>query len=147
MEEHRPHKVQDELCFAIYSTQKAYNKFYYESLKPYKLTYLQFITLLVLWDAPKSGLIVKELGSQLGLDSGTLTPLLKRMENKGWVTRDNSAADGRKLVVQLTDKAWDLEDDIKDHVSDCFATSNLTETEYVKKVNQVKEICQRIEKN
>lgn len=82
--EHKPDKLDDELCFAIYTTQKIYNKFYVESLKEYGLTYPQYITLLALWENNEP-MMIKELGKKLNLDNGTLTPLLRRMEKEGWV--------------------------------------------------------------
>lgn len=81
MLEHKPNKLENELCFAVYTAQKFYNRFYTESLKEFKLTYPQYITLLVLWEEQRP-MMIKELGERLGLDTGTLTPLLKRMEKK-----------------------------------------------------------------
>lgn len=144
MVKHRPQKLEDELCFAIYSAQKAYTKFYYDSLKDYKLTYLQYITLMVLWDSDDAGLIVKELGGILGLDSGTLTPLLKRMENNGWVKRAHSADDGRKLVVTLTPKARMMEKEIKDHVEKCFVAVDMDEESYNNNVVNILNICHNL---
>lgn len=144
MVKHRPQKLEDELCFAIYSAQKAYTKFYYDSLKDYKLTYLQYITLMVLWDSDDAGLIVKELGGILGLDSGTLTPLLKRMENNGWVKRAHSADDGRKLVVTLTPKARMMEKEIKDHVEKCFVAVDMDEEAYNNNVVNILKICHNL---
>ncbi len=70
--------LDEQLCFALYTASKRYNHFYSEALAPFKLTYPQYITLLALWE--KSPMTVRELGSHVNLDSGTLTPLLKRMQ-------------------------------------------------------------------
>ena len=104
MFEHNPNHLEDELCFSIYTAQRFYNRFYTEALKKYNLTYAQYITLLVLWES-KEKMIIRDLGLRLKLDTGTLTPLLKRMEKEGWVTRTKTKADGRKVYITLTDKA------------------------------------------
>lgn len=109
MFEHKPNHLEDELCFSIYTAQRFYNRFYTEALKKYNLTYAQYITLLVLWES-KEKMIIRDLGLRLKLDTGTLTPLLKRMEKEGWVTRTKTKADGRKVYITLTDKALELED-------------------------------------
>ena len=101
MFEHNPNHLEDELCFSIYTAQRFYNRFYTEALKKYNLTYAQYITLLVLWES-KEKMIIRDLGLRLKLDTGTLTPLLKRMEKEGWVTRTKTKADGRKLLSWKT---------------------------------------------
>lgn len=86
MLDHKSYHLEGELCFATYSALKGYNKFYSEALKPYHLTYPQYITLLILWEEKRS-MMIKELGASLGLDTGTLIPLFYRMEDNGWITR------------------------------------------------------------
>jgi DNA-binding MarR family transcriptional regulator len=89
-----------QLCFALYSTSLAMTKLYKPLLEPLGLTYPQYLALLVLWE--RDGLGVSELGERLYLDSGTLTPLLKRMEAAGWLQRERAADDERRVVVSLT---------------------------------------------
>jgi MarR family transcriptional regulator, organic hydroperoxide resistance regulator len=89
-----------QLCFALYSSSLAMTKLYKPLLEPLGLTYPQYLALLVLWE--RDGLGVNELGERLFLDSGTLTPLLKRMEAAGWVQRERDRADERRVVVSLT---------------------------------------------
>lgn len=89
-----------QLCFAIYSTSHAFTRAYRVLLEPLGLTYPQYLVLLVLWD--RDGMRVKEIGSQLFLDSGTLTPLLKRLEGLGYVRRVRDAGDERQVTVLLT---------------------------------------------
>ena len=96
MKEYEPGHIENELCFAIYSAQKFYTKFYSESLKEFNLTYPQYLTLLVLWEERRP-MMIKEIGARLKLDTGTLTPLLKRMEKDEWVTRTHVPEDGRKV--------------------------------------------------
>ena len=86
MLKHKPSHLEDELCFAVYSTQKLYNRFYSIVLKRYGLTYVQYTTMLVLWEKQRP-MMVKELGERLKLDSGTLTPLLNRLENDDYESR------------------------------------------------------------
>ncbi|MEO8152296.1 MAG: MarR family transcriptional regulator [Rhizobacter sp.] len=93
-------RLDQQLCFALYSTSLAMTKLYKPLLAPLGLTYPQYLALLVLWE--RDGLAVSELGDRLFLDSGTLTPLLKRMEAAGWLQRDRAADDERRVIVSLT---------------------------------------------
>ena len=90
----------NQLCFAVYSTAHAFNRFYKPMLDRLGLTYPQYLVMLVLWE--QDGLPVKEIGERLFLDSGTLTPLLKRMETAGLVKRTRSTEDERQVIVALT---------------------------------------------
>lgn len=146
MFEHKPDHLEDELCFSVYTAQRFYNRFYTESLKQFGLTYAQYITLLVLWEADDK-MIIRDLGLRLKLDTGTLTPLLKRMEKDGWVTRTRTKEDGRKVFIELTDKARELEPKIKAQVTTCFASFNMTEAEYQQAVEFVKVLSKKLEDN
>lgn len=98
--------LDDQLCFALYSTANAVTRAYKPILDPLGLTYSQYLVLLVLWE--HDGLSVKEIGARLFLDSGTLTPLLKRMEAAGFVQRSRDRKDERQLHVHLTARAKEL---------------------------------------
>lgn len=98
--------LDDQLCFALYSTAHAVTRAYKPILDPLGLTYPQYLVLLVLWE--RDGMSVKDIGARLFLDSGTLTPLLKRMESAGFVQRGRDPADERQLRVHLTQRAKDL---------------------------------------
>jgi len=89
-----------QLCFAIYSTSLAMTKLYKPLLAPLGLTYPQYLVMLVLWQ--EDGLTVSQLGERLSLDSGTLTPLLKRLQALGLVQRLRDTADERRVLLQLT---------------------------------------------
>jgi len=93
-------QLDKQLCFALYSSSLAMTRLYKPLLEPLGLTYPQYLALLVLWE--QDGLGVNELGERLFLDSGTLTPLLKRMQTAGWVTRERAADDERRVIVSLT---------------------------------------------
>ncbi len=145
MEEYRPEHIENELCFAIYSAQKFYTKFYSESLKEFGLTYPQYLTLLVLWEE-KQPLMIKEIGARLKLDTGTLTPLLKRMEKDDWVSRAHVPEDGRKVYIQLTKKGKSSEKAVKDKVKTCLDSIDMTYPEYQNSVETVKQIGQKIKR-
>jgi DNA-binding MarR family transcriptional regulator len=95
-----PLLLANQLCFAVYSTAHAFNRFYKPLLDKLGLTYPQYLVMLVLWE--DDGLQVKEIGERLFLDSGTLTPLLKRLEAAGLVKRTRSKEDERQVIVALT---------------------------------------------
>jgi len=92
--------LDNQLCFALYSASLAMTKLYKPLLDALGLTYPQYLVMLVLWEG--DGLMVSELGQRLSLDSGTLTPLLKRLESAGLVSRMRDAADERRVHIHLT---------------------------------------------
>lgn len=93
-------RLDDQLCFALYSTSLAMNKAYRKLLAPLNLTYPQYLVMMVLWE--RDDLSVSEIGARLFLDSATLTPLLKRMEVSGLIQRVRASADERQVIVTLT---------------------------------------------
>ena len=92
--------LDQQLCFALYASSLAMTKLYKPLLEPLGLTYPQYLVMLVLWEA--DGSIVSEVGQRLTLDSGTLTPLLKRLESTGLLRRERDAADERRVRIHLT---------------------------------------------
>ncbi|MCM1329931.1 MAG: MarR family transcriptional regulator [Ruminococcus sp.] len=94
-------KLENQLCFPLYVCAKEVVKAYKPYLDKLDLTYTQYITMMVMWE--RKELKVKDLGGYLYLDSGTLTPLLKRLEEKGFVSRKRSEKDERDMIVTLTD--------------------------------------------
>lgn len=101
-------KLQNQLCFPLYVCSKEIVRKYKPFLDEIDLTYTQYITMMALWE--KSECNVKELGECVYLDSGTLTPLLKKLETKGLVERKRSKEDERNLVIALTPKGLKLKD-------------------------------------
>ena len=93
-------KLDNQLCFTLYSASLAMNKVYRKLLAPLGLTYPQYLVMLVLWE--RDELTVSEIGERLFLDSATLTPLLKRLEVSGLLTRTRSASDERQVVIALS---------------------------------------------
>ncbi len=94
-------RLDQQLCFAVYSASLAFTRFYKPLLSQLGVTYPQYLALLTLWE--EDGLSVGAIGDRLLLDSGTLTPVLKRLETLGLVTRTRSAADERQVIVRLTE--------------------------------------------
>ena len=101
-------KLENQLCFPLYATAKEVVRKYKPFLDELDLTYTQYITMIALWD--KESLNVKELGSMLYLDSGTLTPLLKKLEAKGLITRTRCKEDERNLIISITEKGEALKE-------------------------------------
>jgi DNA-binding MarR family transcriptional regulator len=99
-----------QLCFALYTASRAIVRAYGPLLEGTGLTYPQYITMLVLWEEPQRPRTVGELGERLHLDSGTLTPLLKRLASTGYVTRSRDAEDERRVLVSLTAEGLSLRD-------------------------------------
>lgn len=103
-------KLDYQLCFPLYAVSKEIIRRYKPFLDPFGLTYTQYITLMALWE--KDNVTVKSLGERLYLDSGTLTPLLKKMEVQGWVTRNRCQENERNVYIRLTQSGVALRDDV-----------------------------------
>ena len=95
-------KLKNQLCFPLYAAARRLTSAYTPYLKPLGLTYTQYIVFMVLWE--KDGLTVGEIGEQLRLDNGTLTPLLKKMETAGYIRRTRSKKDERVVEISLTEE-------------------------------------------
>ena len=109
---HEIMKLNNQLCFPLYAAARNVTSLYTPWLKPLGLTYTQYITFLVLWE--KDGISVSEIGSRLMLDNGTLSPMLKKMEQAGYIERNRSSEDDRVVIVTLTQKGRDLQEQVKD---------------------------------
>ena len=107
-DKYAPLRLRSQLCFPLYACSREMIKLYKPWLDEIGLTYTQYITMMVLWE--HKSMTVKELGQELFLDSGTLTPLLKKLEEKGFVTRRRSELDERNLIVTITEKGEAMRD-------------------------------------
>lgn len=105
-------KLENQLCFPLYAAARKVTSRYTPYFKPLGITYTQYIAFMCLWE--KDGVPVSELCDRLYLDSGTLTPLLKKMEKKGWITRTRSKEDERVVIINLTEEGWKMRDKCKD---------------------------------
>ena len=109
---HEAMKLANQLCFPLYAAARNVTGLYTPWLKPLGLTYTQYIVFLVLWE--KDGVSVTEIGEKLMLDNGTLSPLLKKMEQAGYVERRRSREDDRVVVITLTEAGRTLQEKAKD---------------------------------
>ncbi len=104
-------KLKNQLCFPLYAASREVIKQYRPYLDAINLTYTQYIAMMVFWEEKK--ISVKELGKKLFLDSGTLTPVLKSLEAKGYISRSRSAEDERVLIAEITDEGEMLREQAK----------------------------------
>ena len=109
---HEAMKLGHQLCFPLYAAARNVTGLYTPLLKPLGLTYTQYIVFLVLWE--KDGVSVTEIGEKLMLDNGTLSPLLKKMEQAGYITRRRCREDDRVVEITLTEKGRALQEEAKD---------------------------------
>ncbi|KGD85434.1 DNA-binding MarR family transcriptional regulator [Pantoea sp. PNA 14-12] len=122
-----PLLLDQQLCFALYSANLAMHKVYRKLLSQMDITYPQYLVMLVLWQ--QDSLTVSEIGERLFLDSATLTPLLKRLENAGLINRQRSRQDERQVVVSLTDAGWALRQQAESIPDDIQCASDCSEDE------------------
>lgn len=102
-------RLDDQLCFALYAASRAVTQTYQPHLQALGITYPQYLVMLVMWEhVGSAGVAVKTIGEKLMLDTGTLTPLLKRLEAAGLLTRQRDAADERVVRIRLTDQGQAL---------------------------------------
>ena len=137
-------QLDNQLCFALYSTSLAMTKLYKPLLEELGLTYPQYLAMLVLWE--QDGLTVSELGERLYLDSGTLTPLLKRMETAGLVSRIRAVQDERRVHITLTAAGRKLKARAA-NVPECLmAAAQCSVPELISLTQQIQALRDRIKK-
>lgn len=105
-------KLDNQLCFPLYAAARKVTGFYSPYLRPLGLTYTQYIVFMVLWE--RDGQTVGEICEKLHLDSGTLTPLLKKMEKEGYLSRERSREDERRVIIRLTEKGSEVKEKVRD---------------------------------
>lgn len=131
--------LDNQLCFAIYAAAHSFAQAYRPFLDPVGLTYPQYLVLLELWE--RDNQTVRELGEPLFLDSGTLTPMLRRMEEAGWVRRRPDPEDGRAVRVTLTAKAEGFRNKARGIPAAMMCASNLDLAGLVALRNKVKKVA------
>ena len=131
--------LENQICFPLYSAANAMVRAYKPFLDQLDITYSQYLVMLVLWQ--HRAVTVKELGQQLGLDSGTLTPLLKRLESKGLVLRKRSTKDERARIISLTQEGKSLEQQAANIPRDLFCKTGLSPAQ----AKQLKALCQQLQ--
>ncbi|KMN38550.1 MarR family winged helix-turn-helix transcriptional regulator [Lysinibacillus sp. LK3] len=133
-----PNHLDNQLCFLLYATSKEITRQYTLLLKPYDLTYTGYITLLAL--EGNEQITVKELGQRLFLDSGTLTPLLKKLEAKNYIYRERSKEDERLMKIYLTKEGVDVRRKLPEVSRQVMKQSNISEQQFVQLKNVLQDI-------
>lgn len=131
----QPLKLDNQICFAVYSAAHAFNRVYKPLLDRLGLTYPQYLVMLVLWD--RDGVPLKEIGEKLFLDSGTLTPLLKRLEAARLVKRTRSTEDERQVLIALTPEGRALQERARAVPQSILAASACSVSELVAIRNEI----------
>ena len=135
-------RLDNQICFAVYSAAHAFNRVYKPLLDRLGLTYPQYLVMLVLWE--RDGVPVKEIGERLFLDSGTLTPLLKRLEQAGHIKRTRSTEDERQVLIGLTSQGQALKDKARAVPPSILAASECSVTELLAMKNEIVALRDRL---
>jgi DNA-binding MarR family transcriptional regulator len=135
-------KIDNMLCFALYAASRTAVESYRPLLDKLDLTYPQYLTLLLLWERePRT---VKEIGQALYLDSGTLSPLLKRMEKKGLITRQRDTGDERQVNIALTEAGWAMKEQVKELPETLFCQIGWPIEDFVSLIERLHGLTERI---
>lgn len=140
-----PQTLDEQLCFALYSAGLALNKVYRKLLGPLGLTYPQYLAMLVLWE--RDQITVSEIGERLFLDSATLTPLLKRMQAAGLITRTRAIDDERQVIIALTPEGRALKAKARTVPADLFCAAECSLEEMVSLKHQLESLRGSLAKN
>jgi DNA-binding MarR family transcriptional regulator len=135
-------RLDNQICFAVYSAAHAFNRVYKPLLDHLGLTYPQYLVMLVLWE--RDGVPVKEIGERLFLDSGTLTPLLKRLDQAGQIKRTRSTEDERQVLIGLTAQGHALKDKARAVPPSILAASECSVPELLAMKNEIVALRDRL---
>ena len=143
---HEELRLDNQLCFRLYTASRLITQAYHPLLDPLGLTYPQYLVMLVLWE--RDNQTVGEIGKLLKLDTNTLTPMLQRMEREGFIVRTRGVVDGRQILVSLTKKGQHLEEKAKD-VPACLSQNwrgeGLDMDQMVNMVSVIDKIIQKLQ--
>lgn len=142
LEEFDSLQLKNQLCFALYVCSKEIIKRYAPSFEKHNLTYTSYITLMSLWE--KDYVTVKQLGEQLFLDSGTLTPVLKKMETQGWINRERSKDDERTVYITLTERGRNMKEECRDIPAQMLCTNIIDFEKAPEMLNSLHDMMERI---
>lgn len=132
-------KLDKQLCFSLYNAQRQMNRYFSNRIfKKYSLTYPQYLVLSILWES--SPVNVKTLVNELALDTGTVSPLLKRMESNDLIKRERSELDQREVFIHLTDKSKAMQDYLEDCTEVVQEAADLTDNEF----SELKELLDKL---
>lgn len=127
-EEQGPSVLDSMLCFGLYAAARAMNRRYTTLLAPWGLTYPQYLVLIVLWEQPT--VTISEIADKLMLDLGTTSPLVKRLDERGFLSRERSISDERRVVVRATEQGLAMREQLA-HIPACIAdATNITFPEF-----------------
>jgi MarR family transcriptional regulator, organic hydroperoxide resistance regulator len=135
-------RLDNQICFAVYSAAHAFNRVYKPLLDRLGLTYPQYLVMLSLWE--RDGVPVKDIGERLFLDSGTLTPLLKRLETAGFVKRTRSTEDERQVLIALTAQGQALKEKARNVPQSILEASDCSVTELVALKSEIVSLRDRL---
>lgn len=138
-------RLDDQLCFALYSTSLAMSKVYRKLLPKMGLTYSQYLVMMVLWEQDE--LTVSDIGERLFLDSATLTPLLKRMEAADLITRTRAASDERQVIIALTRHGDGLRQKAMEIYGDVFCATECEVGELIAMKEKLVELRSKLARN
>lgn len=136
-------KLENQFCFVVYALSREIIKVYRPFLNEIGLTYTQYLVMLVLWE--KDGIPLKDLGTSLNLDSGTLTPLLKKLEQSGHIIRKRDLKDERNLIIHLTEMGKELIDKAESVPGEIRCKLPLKDEEIASLREQIKDILKSLQ--
>lgn len=135
-------ELSNMLCFQLAKAHQFFNRFYKKPLDRYHLTYVQYIVLIALWNG--DNITVNQLSKRGGLNNGTLTPLLKRLQKHGWVTRNRDPKDERKVIIGLTKLGKSRRSQVLHDTSTCFENLDYDKKDYANAIQLIKNIESRL---
>lgn len=142
MKEYDNLKLNNQLCFSLYALSREIIKLYKPLLDKLNLTYTQYLVMLVLWEDNR--ISVKNLGNRLHLDSGTLTPLLKKLQDLNLITKSRSKEDDRIVIIELTKKGEELKEEAKDIPTKILCELNADKDKVLIIKNQLDELLENL---
>lgn len=138
-------KLKNQLCFALYAATNAITRAYRSRLSHIGLTYSQYLVMMVLWEA--DGITVKNIAQQLHLDSPTITPLLKRLESAGFVSRQRSVSDERVVNVFLTDAGRTIQTRVAEMQKGVACQTGMAESQFIQLRSTLHDLVDSINQN
>jgi DNA-binding MarR family transcriptional regulator len=143
MDKYESIKLDNQVCFSLYASSREIIKLYKPFLDKFNLTYTQYVAMLVLWEDEKS--TVKEIGKRLHLDSGTLTPLLKKIESMGLIKRYRDVNDDRVVIVELTEQGRLMKDQVTEVPREMACKINMSREDLIELKRRLDNLLKVIE--
>ncbi len=135
-------KLDNQLCFVLYAASRAVTQMYRPLLQKLKLTYPQYLVMLVLWE--EDGLTVNEIGARLQLDSGTLTPLLKKLESREILKRERDSADERRVIISLLPEGRKLKNKAVSVPEELLCRTGLSPREFIELKTNINNLVKKM---